>query len=370
MNETPRPDPDRDERLSSIYSATAPEAPPPSLDDAIRAAARRSVAARPQRAGASFARNWQMPLSLAAVLVLCVSLVVVMRDEGSELTQVPRADAPVPAARVNETVDGASAVPKIELTPADVSRSKNIGLKPPPANAPAGSGTDQYALATPAPKVGIRGSVGGLTQETSRGAEYVAPESQPRRAVASPFPERGERAAAEPAEAVAAATAGKLQARRDAVPAEPSQAIVAADARSRSSAGNAAAPATNAIESAQTLRQEQATADRMERDSARAQARPEAQAMAKPAPAPHMRAAPMASAKSVAEQGTVLDKSVKESADAVASMMRLPPEKWLERIEDLRRQGRIDEARAGFAEFRKRYPDYVVPQALLDWTRQ
>jgi hypothetical protein len=78
----------------------------------------------------------------------------------------------------------------------------------------------------------------------------------------------------------------------------------------------------------------------------------------------------MASAKSVAEQGTVLDKSANESADVVASMMRLPPEKWLERIEDLRRQGRVDEARAGFAEFRKRYPDHVLPTALRDWARQ
>jgi hypothetical protein len=309
-----------------------------------------------------------MPLSLAAVLVLCVSLVVVMHDEGSELTQVPRADAPMPAARVKENAGGASSVPKIELAPADAARSKNVGLKPPPPNAPAAGGADQYALAASAPTVGIRGSVGGIMQEAKRGAETVAPENQPQRAAASAF---SGKSAAEPAEAAAAATAGKLQARRDAVPAEPSQAVLAADARSRSSAGNAAAPATNAIESAQMLRQEQATADRMERDSARAQARPEAQAMAKPAPAPPVvRAAPMASAKSVAEQGTVLDKSAKESADAVALMMRLPPEKWLERIEDLRRQGRIDEARAGFAEFRKRYPDYVLPTALRDWAQQ
>jgi hypothetical protein len=205
-------------------------------------------------------------------------------------------------------------------------------------------------------------------QEAKRGAESVARENQPQRAVASAFPGRG---AAEPAEAAAAAAVGKLEERRDVGPAEPSQAVVAADARSRSSAGNAAAPAINAAESAPPLRQEQAIADRMERDSARVQARPEAQAMAKPAPAPPvMRAAPVASAKSVAEQGTVLDKSVKESAEAVALMKQLPPEKWLERIDDLRRQGRIDEARAGFAEFRKRYPDHVLPTALRDWARQ
>ena len=36
----------------------------------------------------------------------------------------------------------------------------------------------------------------------------------------------------------------------------------------------------------------------------------------------------------------------------------LAPEKWLLRIEELRKLGRIDEAKASLAEFRKRYPDF------------
>jgi len=42
-----------------------------------------------------------------------------------------------------------------------------------------------------------------------------------------------------------------------------------------------------------------------------------------------------------------------------------PPEKWLERIAELRRAGRHEEADKAIAEFRKRYPDYRVPEALL-----
>ena len=42
----------------------------------------------------------------------------------------------------------------------------------------------------------------------------------------------------------------------------------------------------------------------------------------------------------------------------------LAPDKWLERIEELRKQGRIDEARASLAEFRKRYPDFKLPETL------
>ena len=47
------------------------------------------------------------------------------------------------------------------------------------------------------------------------------------------------------------------------------------------------------------------------------------------------------------------------SAAAVAS-----PEQWLQGIADLRRQGRHEEADRQLAEFRKRYPDYRIPDAI------
>jgi len=40
------------------------------------------------------------------------------------------------------------------------------------------------------------------------------------------------------------------------------------------------------------------------------------------------------------------------------------PEAWLKRLEELRKQGRMQEFRASLAEFRKRYPSYAIPQAL------
>jgi hypothetical protein len=43
-----------------------------------------------------------------------------------------------------------------------------------------------------------------------------------------------------------------------------------------------------------------------------------------------------------------------------------PPEKWLERIAQLRQQGRHDEADKALAEFRMRYPDYRIPEATLE----
>jgi TolA-binding protein len=41
------------------------------------------------------------------------------------------------------------------------------------------------------------------------------------------------------------------------------------------------------------------------------------------------------------------------------------PEKWLERIAQLRKEGRHDEADKALAEFRKSYPDYKIPEAML-----
>src|SRR5688572_8589764 len=42
-----------------------------------------------------------------------------------------------------------------------------------------------------------------------------------------------------------------------------------------------------------------------------------------------------------------------------------PPEKWLERIAALRKEGKHEEADKALEEFRKRYPDYRIPESAL-----
>ncbi len=60
--------------VSARYRAGAQDEPPAKLDAAILAAARREVRQpRPRR-------NWQMPVSIAAMLVISVSLVLIVRD--------------------------------------------------------------------------------------------------------------------------------------------------------------------------------------------------------------------------------------------------------------------------------------------------
>ena len=41
-------------------------------------------------------------------------------------------------------------------------------------------------------------------------------------------------------------------------------------------------------------------------------------------------------------------------------------EQWLQGIVDLKRQGRDEEAEKQLGEFRKRYPDYRIPEAIAE----
>lgn len=47
---------------------------------------------------------------------------------------------------------------------------------------------------------------------------------------------------------------------------------------------------------------------------------------------------------------------------AQADAFEESPERWLERIAQLRKQGRHEEADKALAEFRQRYPDYRIPE--------
>jgi hypothetical protein len=75
------------------------------------------------------------------------------------------------------------------------------------------------------------------------------------------------------------------------------------------------------------------------------------------APAPQAAPLPQAALRR-AEEGA--RKAPMLSAAALQS-----PEQWLQGIADLRWQGYHDEADRQLAEFRKRYPDYRIPEAML-----
>ena len=60
-------------------------------------------------------------------------------------------------------------------------------------------------------------------------------------------------------------------------------------------------------------------------------------------------------------------REVMASAAAPASRLAsATPEQWLQGIDDLKRQGRHDEAERELAEFRRRYPNYRIPEAISE----
>lgn len=97
----PKSDMEHDATLAAAYRAGAHEEPPAHLDAAIRAAARREVGAGPRRVSPLHA--WRMPVSLAAVVMLSVTVVLMVREEGGDqLESAPPAVStraePAPAA--------------------------------------------------------------------------------------------------------------------------------------------------------------------------------------------------------------------------------------------------------------------------------
>lgn len=244
--------------LAGIYRAAAREEPPQHVDAAILAAARREARSQPHSLDESTAgvpeshagpgavrhaqgpgRRWQVPLALAAVLVLSVSIVTLQREAGDL--------APTP------------------------SRGESVGA------------VELRDAPTPPEK-----------PHTAPLARKSAPEQQQGRARAE--------------------TGSEQPARAD--PAESRRSAASAPAGSRAEEQGRATD--QALRAPQSTRPERALVERA----------------APTAPAPLL---------------------------AVES-----PEKWGEKILDLRRQGRAAEADALLAEFRQRFPDHAVPE---EWTR-
>lgn len=90
---------ERDPRIERLYREAAREEPPARLDADILAAARRAVGAGP-RSLASRLRRWHVPVSIAAVVMVSVTLVILVREEEGKRNGAPPVQAiPTPADR-------------------------------------------------------------------------------------------------------------------------------------------------------------------------------------------------------------------------------------------------------------------------------
>ena len=84
--------------LRQQHRMASQEEPPVALDEAIRAAARREVGARPRAIGAGFGGSWRVPASIAAVVVVSVTVaVMVVQHEPQSLATRERRPTAHPA---------------------------------------------------------------------------------------------------------------------------------------------------------------------------------------------------------------------------------------------------------------------------------
>ena len=304
-----------------------------------RSAPRRAAPYRPHRgpsARRSDARGGGR-LSIAAVLVLTVSLVLVMREEAPEIVEPPRADAPMTEAeRKPDEAAGVNVVPK---TAPDASRSGNLGLKPPSPASPAmglRSGAEPPAadallrkerMASALPLPAKRAAAEAFPGRADSRDEHAPSANQPRELSNMRTP--GDFAAAEPSAQAKSARKTEAVTGASATPGAAPRAaetVMMSEPKSQTESGAV-------------------SADSAARDSARLRS---------------MQSAPVAKPAAPAAA---------QFAGAISSYANLPPEKWLERIEELRKQGRFDEAKTSLAEFKQRYPSHPLPDSIKEWAQ-
>jgi hypothetical protein len=89
---------------------------------------------------------------------------------------------------------------------------------------------------------------------------------------------------------------------------------------------------------------------------------PRADSAAPAAEAPAPAAPPVAEARRERDASDRVTRA--QAQGALSANLTQSPEQWLQRIADLRRQGRYEEADRELAQFRKRYPDYRLSDEM------
>lgn len=388
--------PARDPRLVRLLQAAGGEEPPTALDAAILAAARREVGARPQIVGVGSAaeapqavvrgkRNWYVPVSIAAVLVMSASLVMVVHEEKTdEIAQPPRqvgqvdvpakpaappapVSAPAPAAEAPGPVPSVSNDKRDELrdaTPAPaqpkLAEKTTVGGQVASAPAPGRLAelskkqrVERLEKAEPAADSTRtdKAATAGAREPEAMGSVGAAPATP---AVATAPPVAPAVVVPSPAQAKPPAEPFPAQANRDAV-----QARARSEADQAGSVRDSAPPAPLTVPPAAMNAPPAAAASAPRRAAPAAEvAAPDmAERRAPPVvrPPPPPPPAPMAIRPGNSETLRVL---------ALRGLEDQPPEKWLERAAEFKRDSRWAEWQFLMIEFGRRFPDHpaIVPR--------
>lgn len=335
---------------SHAYKNAGADAPPPAMDDAIRAAARRAVKSQPHAIGKSWISRWSAPISAAALVVLAVSVGFVAIEEQPEL-----APAPLKAAIKPKT--------------------------PPPAAAPVAAEPDAAAA------TGARSSppTASVTEKKTR---LDRQSTSPRDQIAESTKPELERRRFEAGSAANGAMLAKE--RGDAVAFNSPVAIASSSAAASPTPAKSGAKDTQSFVSdppPANVATAQEGVGRNSVDTAKrevAQDKPVMPKLASPggalrndgndAPLSAARKLPTAPAPAAAPpvpvvaSGAAIAPSVSVTASrlqqALADKSSHSPDVWMKRILELKQQGKSREFEEELAKFRKRYPDFALPEEL------
>jgi hypothetical protein len=313
----------RDHALSRVYREGAWPEPSRQIDQAILAASRRER---------SFARRWAPSFAIAATVVLTSTLALkVYREQ-------PDAISPLPADTASR--DKQPSTPEKAAEP-KAAETKQAETKP--AAAPV------QPVATP------KGFSSTMDAGEAERLERIQRELDLKRSPPpGESPVSGAAPAQKPAFAEKAAPALKKEATAPAPAALPSP---------RAATGKPSSSFASSRESAPAVRQD-AQPQALEADRARVSPpAPQAPAVTSPAattPAPAP-ASPAGNAAGISGSAAGATLMVNRAASKPSERS---PQTWIEDIRKLMAAGKSEEAGQEIAEFKKRYPDYALPDDL------
>jgi hypothetical protein len=320
-----------DPALARAWREASGEQPRETLDDAIRAAARRAVHAGPRRPAASLVQRWRLPLSIAALVVVSASISLMISQRDAHL---PSADAE----RVTVGKTKQAAAPTEPAAAEESTRDEaRLGAQeaPPPATP-----MPLQSRAAASGKAEVRADGAKLERTAPMGSQPAIRGERSPPSVAAPDLPTAEQPSAGVARPVAPSDVQASQAGAAPAPLQPAP-----------ETAKLVAPSTRAVEP--------------EPGSSRVPARDasaEAERRAPSTELKHEASPPAASARAKAQMSPAAPEQ--HAADGNQADA-LPPLEWIERIRELRRGGHRAEAEASLKAFRERYPDYVLPADLI-----
>ena len=333
--------------VSRTYQQADADLPPPAMDNAIRAAARRAVKSQPHVVGKSWVSRWSAPLSAAALVVLTVSVGFVALNERPDLAPAVVSELAIPRPAEKAATAAQASAPE---------NTASVKLKAPLATVLAPTAEkkvlaenravaqDQVVLSPELDLAPSRNAPTTVAKDLNvaeiRGRAMILPApafalppfaaTATAAAPASPPPVETKVFVADP---VAGVTLRK----------ESVAAVVESTKRElalEKQASGQIADVSAAVRSDATAAQK-----------VRAQSQTSTIAVAPPAPDMRTKTAAPASA-APADPRLVADKPAE------------PPNAWMKRILELKEQGKMREFEDELAKFRKQYPDYLLPEEL------